>query len=777
MKATEVLEFNKIKELLQDNASSDMGKKLIESLLPCHDLGKAREQLQDTTEALGYFYRIGYYPVHSFPDIRELLPRVRLASALSPGELLQFGMVFQAVKTVKKAISEGYGRVLGYIQGLVSFDEICQSIQDSIISPEEIADGASSQLSDIRRKIRRANERVRERLQEIIHSAAYSKYLQEPIITMRNDRFVIPVKQEYRQNVSGMLHDQSSTGQTLFIEPMAVVEINNELKQLLLAERDEIERILMSLTAMLAPHTDKIRHDLDMLAKIDVIFAKAVFAKKINGVEPQLNNDGVIQLKAACHPLIPKDKVIPIDIEMGESYHCVIVTGPNTGGKTVTLKTVGLLTLMAQSGMYLPAKSAKICVYQKAFADIGDEQSIEQSLSTFSSHMTTIVSILREADNKSLVLLDELGAGTDPAEGAALAMAILDNLIERRCSIMATTHYSEIKAYALTKPGVINASMEFDIATLRPTYKITLGLPGRSNAFEIALRLGVDPSVVGQAREYLSGETVRFDEVISTAQLHSQQAKKEHEEAQRIRLELQRLKEEQERSFEEARQKEKSIIEKSKQEARNILERAKSVSEETIKELRELEKQELKEKEKGIQKARETIKKAASEVMPSLKVKSYEEPPENLKPGDTVHVLSVDAIGTVLAAPDNKKEATVQVGIMKMTVPFDDLRLSEKPQEQSRITKRDFSLADKQVAGEIHLRGQALDEALLNLSQYLDDAYVYGYKEVRIVHGKGTGVLRNGVHDFLKRDERIKSFRLGKYGEGEQGVTIVQFNE
>ncbi|MHB1316107.1 MAG: endonuclease MutS2 [Christensenellales bacterium] len=775
MKATELLEYSKIKDILQTYASSGMGKQAVEGLSPCYQLEKAREQLQETTEALGYLYHLGYHPVPSFPDVGETFARARLAAALSPGELLQFGKVFQAVKAVKKAIPEGNGRVFGYMASLVSFDEIGRKIQDSILSPEEIADGASPQLNDIRRRIRRGNERVREKLQDMIHSPSYAKYLQEPIITMRNDRFVIPVKQECRQNVSGMLHDQSASGQTLFIEPMAVVEINNELKQLLLMERDEIERILTTLTAMLAPHIDEIKQNLAILAKLDVIFAKASLAKKINGAEPQLNGEGMIELKAACHPLIPKDTVVPIDISLGQSYHCIIVTGPNTGGKTVTLKTVGLLTLMALSGLYLPAVSAKICVFENVFADIGDEQSIEQSLSTFSSHMTNIVSILREANEKSLVLLDELGAGTDPAEGAALAMAILDKLMEKKCSIMATTHYSEIKAYALTKKGVINASMEFDLATLRPTYKITLGLPGRSNAFEIALRLGVEQAVVHQAREYLSGETVRFDEVISTAQQHSQQAKRDREEAQRIRMELQRMKEQMEKSVFEAQQKEKEILEKSRKDARDIIQRAKSVSEDTIRELRELEKQDQKTREKGIQRARDTIKEAAVEVEPDLKARSYDEPPGNLKPGDTVHVLSVDAVGSVLSSSDQKKDAVVQVGIIKMTLPYDDLRITSKPEEQHRISKREFSLGEKQVAGEIHLRGQALDEAMLNLSQYLDDAYVYGYKEIRIVHGKGTGILRSGVHDLLKKDDRIKTFRLGKYGEGEQGVTVVEF--
>ena len=698
---------------------------------------------------------------------------------LSTGELLGIASCLKAARIAKDILAKEVGEesYLYNLAGLlITHRSAEEEINRCIINEDEIFDGASPALARIRRAMRLANEKVREKLNSMIRSTAYQKYLQEPIITIRNGRFVIPVKQEYRQQVPGLIHDQSGSGATLFIEPSAVVELGNEYKKLLAEEADEIERILTELTAMLAPYADEIREDLNIMGQIDLVFAKAKLSRELNAVMPRLNRNNYVRIVRGRHPLIPADRVVPIDIWIGRDYRSLIITGPNTGGKTVTLKIVGLFALMVQSGIFVPAnEGSEFPVFEHIYADIGDEQSIEQSLSTFSSHMKNIVGILDKADENSLVLLDELGAGTDPIEGAALAMSILEELNDRRCTCVSTTHYSEIKAFAMTHEGMENASMEFDIDRLCPTYRLYIGIPGKSNAFEISSRLGLPNSIIDKAKGFLKGEDVRFEDIISSAQSQHRIAEEERKMAEEARAELEKLRADAERERRKLDEDRNRLQAKAKEDAKRIVADTKREMEKLIVEIRSIKDIDRSAADRVIQAARDTLRATETAVneKEAIKKEDNTKPPKTVRAGDTVNIVTLDQKATVLSAPDSKGEVMVQAGVMKLNVKLKDIRLIEEKKAAAPTSGKVGLGAGKQVGLELDVRGMLVDEANIIVDRYLDDAYNAGLSEVNIIHGKGTGALRAGVQAFLKRHPLVKGYRMGSYGEGDAGVTVV----
>ncbi len=767
----QTLEFDKIRAQAAMLAASEAGRALVSALSPVSELERAQVLLEQTSEAESHLIRTGNSPVDAFPDVRELLARARIATALSARELLRVAHALKAARLAKERLvkpDEEHGRLLAQIaRQLTPVRDVEEEILHCIISDEEIADFASPRLAELRRQIRRAGERAREKLQSLIHSQG--KYLMEPIITIRSGRFVLPVKQEFRSMLPGLVHDQSGSGATLFIEPMSVVEIGNELKRWEGEEIEEIERILAEFTARLGPYIDQMITNVALLAELDAIFARARLARDMDAHMPKLNGEGRVNIVKGRHPLIPRGQVVPIDVWLGGEFTTLIVTGPNTGGKTVTLKTVGLFTLMALSGLYVPCGGGtELSVFTEVFADIGDEQSIEQSLSTFSSHMRSIVPIIANADESSLVLLDELGAGTDPTEGAALAQAILEHLHNRGARTLATTHYSELKAFALTRPGMENAAMAFDVATLRPTYKLSIGIPGKSNAFEISLRLGLDEAVIGRAREYLESEDVRFEDVIASAESRRAQAEAELIQAQKAREEAESVLEELKRQNDKIEEKRQKILEQAREKARELVSEAREDMEQAI----ILLKQDA--TSRAIQEARDTVRKREQSLH-----KHEEKPkvirgsaPTDLMLGETVWIINLQQEATVLELPDVRGDLRVQAGAMKLAVNTNNLRKLEKP-KSSHGTSAKAMLAARTASQSLHLRGFALDEALYELDKYLDDAVISGLHEVTLVHGKGTGVLRSGIQDALRKHPHVKEYRLGRFGEGESGVTVV----
>lgn len=686
------------------------------------------------------------------------------------------------MKETREDKNGNYPVVGNLINELSVFEYIEESINNAIISEEEISDNASPVLRSIRRKINMKNDSIRDKLNSIISSSNNKKYLQDSIVTIREGRYVVPVKQENRGNFPGLVHDQSSSGATLFVEPMAVVELNNELKELKIEEQHEIERILIELTNMVRERSNEIRNNQKILQRLDFIFAKGKIAVNMDGTKPILNDRGYINIKKGRHPLLDKKKVVPIDIYIGDDFRTLVITGPNTGGKTVTLKTVGLLCLMAQSGLHIPADhNSEVGVFNKIFADIGDEQSIEQNLSTFSSHMTNIVEILKNVEEKNLVLFDELGAGTDPVEGAALAMSILDYLYNIKVRTIATTHYSQLKIYALTKEGVKNASMEFDVETLSPTYKLSIGIPGKSNAFEISKRLGLMDYIISHAQTLISKENVDFEDVLKTMDQDRKRIEENKLETERLKIEIERLKEELTDEKERTQEAKEKIIYKAKEEARNILRNAKEESDLIVSNLRNISNEIERERNIKIQEAQDKLKSKLNETEKDLSIKLLDvkssKPPKNLKVGESVEILSLNQSGIVVSLPDDNGNLQVQVGIMKINVPVSSLRRIKENDSQKRtavMTKNILKFKTQDIKNEIDLRGETLDEALLDLDKYLDDVYISGLKEIYIIHGKGTGVLRSGISDLLKSHKHVKSYRLGKYGEGGSGVTVVE---
>lgn len=773
------LEYDKILTMLKERASCCISRELVDTMEPSGDFDTVERELKLTAEAETLFYKTGRSPVDDFPDMRHCLERMHAALFLSTGELLGIASCLKAARIAKDILAKEVGEesYLYNLAGLlITHRSAEEEINRCIINEDEIFDGASPTLARIRRAMRLANEKVREKLNSIIRSTAYQKYLQEPIITIRNGRFVIPVKQEYRQQVPGLIHDQSSSGATLFIEPSAVVELGNEYKKLLAEEANEIERILTELTAMLAPYADEIREDLNIMGQIDLVFAKAKLSRELNAVMPRLNRNNYVRIVRGRHPLIPADRVVPIDIWIGKDYRSLIITGPNTGGKTVTLKIVGLFALMVQSGIFVPAnEGSEFPVFEHIYADIGDEQSIEQSLSTFSSHMKNIVGILDKADENSLVLLDELGAGTDPIEGAALAMSILEELNDRHCICVSTTHYSEIKAFAMTHEGMENASMEFDIDRLCPTYRLYIGIPGKSNAFEISSRLGLPSSIIDKAKSFLKGEDVRFEDIISSAQSQRRIAEEERKMAEEARAELEKLRADAERERKKLDEDRNRLQAKAKEDAKRIVADTKREMEKLIVEIRSIKDIDRSAADRAIQSARDTLRATETAVneKETIKKEDNTKPPKTVRAGDTVNIVTLDQKATVLSAPDSKGEVMVQAGVMKLNVKLKDIRLIEEKKAAAPTSGKVGLGAGKQVGLELDVRGMLVDEANIIVDRYLDDAYNAGLSEVNIIHGKGTGALRTGIQAFLKRHPLVKGYRMGSYGEGDAGVTVV----
>lgn len=780
-----VLEFHKIRDQLAQYCVSEMGKALCDTLCPVNQIDEVRRMQQETEEARVVLAYLGASPMISFSDVRAFLHLAEIGSALSPRALLDIAACLRASRAARDALvneRETTPMLSARASRLTTNKTLEQAISDAIVSEEEIADRASNELFTIRRKMRACNERVRERLNGMIHSPTTQKYLQEAIITMRAERYVLPVKQEYRSMVPGIVHDQSATGATVFIEPMAVVEIGNELKQLIAAEKVEIERILRALSAQVAPESAALTDNLDILARLDFAFAKAALAREMMACEPKINREGRIDIHRGRHPLIDPQKVVPLDIRLGTDFTSLIITGPNTGGKTVTLKTTGLFTLMAQAGLQIPAEhGTELAVFDDVFADIGDEQSIEQSLSTFSGHMKNIVSILEQVTPDSLVLFDELGAGTDPTEGAALAQAILSTLLSMHTRTVATTHYSELKEYALTTDQVENASVEFDVTTLRPTYRLSIGIPGKSNAFEISRKLGLPEFVIDKAKDLLSKEQVRFEDVIANAEYHRQIAEKERkiaEEASREMVAIRNQAEEERKKLEDQRER---SIKKAKEEAKRIVENARRESEQIIAELRAMKKS-GNAQEHEIQRVRKKVEDAQEAL--ADKQEPAGEVPKSVKVGDMVHIASMDVDATVASEPDAKGMLQLKVGMMKMRAHLSDLRTLSSTQkmlkkEQKKLERKKsareqrIDITSRQVRQELDVRGMALDEAIPEVQKFLDDAMLSSLNEVSIIHGNGMGILRAGIQDCLRRHPCVSSFRLGRYGEGETGVTIV----
>ena len=780
-RALRVLEFTKIRDMLSAYALSEPGKEKCRSLTPLSGLADVNRALDETEEAVSTLAYLGGNPLVGFDDVTEYLTLAEKGSTLSQKALLMVAETLRCARAARSALvteKENTPLITSMASRLQPLRQLETDITEAILSEEEISDHASPALLDIRRHIRQVNDRIREKLNAMAHGAGYSKYLMESIVTVRGGRYVLPVKAEYRANVPGLVHDQSATGATLFIEPMAVVEMGNELKEWHMKERDEIERILSALSQQVADSASLIAQNLAILANLDFIFAKGMLSREMDCVRPKMNENGVVNLVRVRHPLIPRDQVVPCSLWLGQEFTSLIITGPNTGGKTVTLKTLGLMTLMAQSGLHIPgALGTELSTFEEVYADIGDEQSIEQSLSTFSSHMTNIVSIMNAVTPRDLALFDELGAGTDPTEGAALAQVILNALLKIKTRTAATTHYSELKAYALSTRGVENASVEFDVATLRPTYRLSIGVPGKSNAFEISRRLGLPEYLIEEAKDLLSHDTIRFEDVIANAEYHRQIAEKERQLAEEARAETVRLRNEAEKLYRDMEEKKESANRKAKEEARRIVEKARRDSEQILYDLKKM-------KKAGSAPDHEVnaLKKRLEEGIDSLSeglrtpTGNFAEPPKTLKVGDVVEITHLNTKGTVLSQPDAKGEVQLQAGIMKLKAHLSQLRLAqeEKPKKKVSSVSVQTGAAMRTVGLSCDVRGMALDEALEEVEQYLDEAVLAGLHEVTIVHGKGTGILREGIQKHLKNYPHVKSYRRGKYGEGEEGVTVVE---
>ena len=783
------LELDKVLELLAQHTSCEDARLAALSLEPQSDLMSAQALMNQTRDAHMLLARFGGPAFGGLINVNNALYRADAGSTLSLKELLNVASVLHVIRTISqwRSTNEGVATVLDvYFNALMPNRFLEDSITTSIISEEEIADNASPTLADIRRKIRTQESKVRDQLGKYTHNSNLSKYLQDNIITMRNGRYVIPVRNEYRGEVPGLVHDTSASGATVFIEPMPIVEANNQIKLLKNKEEDEIDRILAELSANVGSFANSIKDSYGCAVELNLIFAKAQLAYAMRASVPQLNNEGIIELRRARHPLIDKNKVVPVDISLGTEFDTIVITGPNTGGKTVSIKTIGLMSLMAMCGLMLPVDDrSRISVFDHVLADIGDEQSIEQSLSTFSSHMTKIVNILKIADDKSLVLIDELGAGTDPIEGAALAVSILEQLRNQGAKIAATTHYAELKSYALQTPGVINGSCEFDVQSLKPTYRLLIGIPGRSNAFAISKRLGISDEIIEHAQELVSNENVRFEDVVDRLEQSRAKMEKERDEARKIREEANRELEKAQKlkaDIETLRQKE---IEGAKGQALRITEQAKREAYQLLNDLEMLKKQQAKEKNAAemARRARAVIKKdlnaidTASDPIVSLGNDEDYVLPRPLKIGDTVIIADIGNEATVVTLKDKKGLVTVQMGTMKTRVKEENLRLIEKKKsvEKKRTvaTGSMESRMNMKAQTSVDLRGMTVEEGILELDRYIDHALRMGINEFTVIHGKGTGVLRSAVRDYLKKSKYVKTSRLGTFGEGEDGVSIV----
>lgn len=798
-----VLEINKVMEMLKSKASSELGLSIIEKLRPSSSFEEVEAALKETTEAQSILIKRGHVPLQGIHDISDKAKRADLGATLDAKSLLKIADTMRATRVISNILSgdikvetfgnsansveedvelEKYPMVQSLANSLYIHRDIEEEIHNAIISELEIADSASSELRNIRRRIIQKNQLIRSKLNTIISSTSYQKYLQDAIISMRGDRFVVPVKAEYRSMFAGIVHDQSSSGATLFIEPMSIVDMNNDLRQLKLQELEEIEKILAELSSKVGEVSRELISNQEILAKIDFIFAKGKLSLQMKAIEPKLNKKQSFKIVDGRHPLLDKNEVVPNTVYLGEDFTTLLITGPNTGGKTVTIKMVGIFALMTQCGLHIPANyGSSMCVFDKIFADIGDDQSIEQSLSTFSSHMTRIVGILENVTENSLVIFDELGAGTDPEEGAALAIAILEEIKSSGASCIATTHYSELKKYALAKDYVENAAVEFDMEKLSPTYKLLIGVPGKSNAFEISNKLGLSDYIIENARSFLENDNIEIEEVLQNVEKSRLKTEEELRNAEEMRAEIEVLKNEYQEKITKLENSKQKIMENARSEAFSVIRQAKESTDKMIKELRKLEMQKAsKEKDRRIEKIRKEIGQSMGKLQPSVESmvvpKFASKEIKNLKAGEDVSIITLKQEGTVVSVDNKKKEALVQVGIMKMTLPFKSLKRIEKKEDinVTRATRKVIRSKSGNVTREVDLRGLNLEEAIMKVEKYLDDACMAGHDEVTIIHGIGTGVLRKGIKEWLKKNPHVKSMRDGQYGEGGIGVTIVK---
>ena len=789
-KVLTTLEYNKIIDLLTEKADSEPGKKLCRDLVPSTDLSTIRTAQRETKDALARLFRIGSTSFGSNRDLGFSIRSLEIGSSLSMSELLKLASFLDNVSRIKtygKKEREDFPNdsLDAYFEGLTPMTQLANEINRCILSEEEMADDASPRLKSIRRSKLSTNEKIHSQLTSMVNGA-YRTFLQDAVITMRDNRYCIPVKAEYKSQVSGMVHDQSSTGSTFFIEPAAVVNLNNQLKELDLQEQEEIEVILGDLSSQAAVHTSELAADQKIMTTLDFIFAKAKLAMEQNATEPIFNTEHYIQIRKGRHPLLDKKKAVPIDVRLGKDFDLLVITGPNTGGKTVSLKTVGLFTLMGQAGLHIPALDrSELSIFSEVYADIGDEQSIEQSLSTFSSHMTRVVHILQHADADSLCLFDELGAGTDPTEGAALAIAILNYLHDRGIRTMATTHYSELKIYALSTNFVENACCEFDVETLRPTYRLLIGIPGKSNAFAISSKLGLSDEIIHAAKEQISKEDESFEDVIADLEQSRVTIEKEQQEIAEYKERIRTLQEQLQKKNEKIDQAKDKILRDANEKARAILQEAKDVADETIRDFNKAgASADIKELEKKRQKVRDKINEKNGKLALGNNQKKPANQktvdPKKLKKGDSVKIISMNLKGIVNTLPDARGNLFVQCGIMRMQTNINDLvpvkeETITAPALQRTNTGKLKMSKSFSVSSEINLLGCTVDEAIAKLDKYLDDAYLAHLPSVRVVHGKGTGALRSAVQSHLKRLKYVKEYRLGEYGEGDAGVTIVTF--
>ena len=789
-KVLTTLEYTKIIDLLTEKADSEPGKKLCRELVPSTDLSAIRTAQRETKDALARLFRIGSTSFGSNRDLGFSIRSLEIGSSLSMSELLKLASFLDNVSRIKtygKKEREDFPNdsLDAYFEGLTPMTQLANEINRCILSEEEMADDASPRLKSIRRSKLSTNEKIHSQLTSMVNGA-YRTFLQDAVITMRDNRYCIPVKAEYKSQVSGMVHDQSSTGSTFFIEPAAVVNLNNQLKELDLQEQEEIEVILGDLSSQAAVHTSELAADQKIMTTLDFIFAKAKLAMEQNATEPIFNTEHYIQIRKGRHPLLDKKKAVPIDVRLGKDFDLLVITGPNTGGKTVSLKTVGLFTLMGQAGLHIPALDrSELSIFSEVYADIGDEQSIEQSLSTFSSHMTRVVHILQHADADSLCLFDELGAGTDPTEGAALAIAILNYLHDRGIRTMATTHYSELKIYALSTNFVENACCEFDVETLRPTYRLLIGIPGKSNAFAISSKLGLSDEIINAAKEQISKEDESFEDVIADLEQSRVTIEKEQQEIAEYKERIRTLQEQLQKKNEKIDQAKDKILRDANEKARAILQEAKDVADETIRDFNKAgASADIKELEKKRQKVRDKINEKNGKLALGNNQKKPANQktvdPKKLKKGDSVKIISMNLKGIVNTLPDARGNLFVQCGIMRMQTNINDLvpvkeETITAPALQRTTTGKLKMSKSFSVSSEINLLGCTVDEAIAKLDKYLDDAYLAHLPSVRVVHGKGTGALRSAVQSHLKRLKYVKEYRLGEYGEGDAGVTIVTF--
>ncbi len=787
-KALKILEYNKITDRLASHASSEPGIRLCNELQPMTDIDEIGAALRQTSDAVSRIFRHGSNSFAGLKDIRPLTKSLQIGSALGISELLDICSLLKVAAGARKyGVSEDTSAdsLSGMFNAIYDIADVRREIERCILSEYEIADDASADLKNIRRQIRICTERIRSELNSMLNGSDRT-YLQEAVITTRGGRYCIPVKAEYKSQVPGMVHDQSKAGSTFFIEPMSVVRLNNEIREYEVKESEEIAKILASLSAMAGNYTTELDADYDILSQLDFIFAKAKLSLEYKGSEPVMNTRGYVNIRKGRHPLIDSRKVVPIDVSIGDSYNELIITGPNTGGKTVTLKTIGLFSLLGQSGLHIPAAdNSELTVFNDIFADIGDEQSIEQSLSTFSSHMKNIIEILAKADSGSLVLFDELCAGTDPTEGAALAISILTSLHKLKVTTVATTHYSELKIFALSTDGVQNACCEFDVATLAPTYRLLIGIPGKSNAFAISGKLGLPQYIIDDAKESLASEDVAFEDVISDLEKSRVTIEREKLELEEYKKEVEDLKNQLKAKNERLDERSDDILQKAREEASAILREAKETADDAIRKLNKANAAGMSVAE--LEKQRQRIKDNINKVDKGRALKSQtpakQHKASDFHIGDRVHVGSLNLDGTVHTLPNQKGELNVTIGIMNYNVNMSDLTIIEEASEMRKLKQKSSGIGKLKmsktasISPEINLIGMTSDEAIITLDKYLDDAFLSHISPVRIVHGKGSGVLRNAVHNYLKRQKHVKSFRLGSFGEGDYGVTIVEFKD